>query len=106
VALRIALSLTVPLQRTLTRMAPKNTSGQGATTGPHTVDPEGEPKARLHPEYRSIVGEKAKIDLGVLHEHVSGINLDGHVSTALPHCSIRMSECRNTAVLVGLRVGF
>jgi opacity protein-like surface antigen len=52
------------------------------------------------------VGEKATIDLGVRHERVSGIRLDGQTGTASTPRTFRTSGYRSTSALVGLRFGF
>jgi opacity protein-like surface antigen len=52
------------------------------------------------------LGEKSAVELGVRHERVTGIKLDGTVGTPAVARSFKTNGYRSTTALVGLRVGF
>jgi opacity protein-like surface antigen len=52
------------------------------------------------------LGETATIDLGIRHQRVTGIQLDGTVGTPAVTRSFKTNGYRSTTALVGLRFGF
>lgn len=52
------------------------------------------------------LGEKSAVDLGVKHQRVSGVKLDGQTGTPATPRSFNTNGYRATSALVGLRFGF